>query len=90
MIKVTVNFFSYIKFETGLNSIEVSLEDSATISDLIDSLESEYGEKLMRFIKNRERNKYISLFIINNKRCEASQFLNEADEVLIMPTVAGG
>jgi MoaD family protein len=90
VIKVTANFFSYIKFETGLDSLEVSVEDEATISDLIDTLESKYGEKLMRFIKNRDKNKYISIFIIDNKRCEPSQALSSGDVVMVMPTVAGG
>ena len=90
MIKVTVNFFSYIKFETGLDSIDVSLKDGATLNDLIDSLESTYGNNLMRFIKNREKNKYISLFIIENKHCDPSQALNNKDVLLVLPTVAGG
>jgi len=90
VINVIVSFYSYIKFETGLDEIGVTLEDNATLNDLIDSLEAEFGEKLMRFIKNRKKNKYISLFVINNRRCELSTILNDEDRVMIMPSVAGG
>ena len=90
MINVTVNFFSYIKFETGLDKISVRLEQNATIEDLIVALELEYGENLIRFIKNREKDKFISLFIIDNRQCDPQQPLNDNDTVLIMPTVAGG
>ncbi|MCP4753634.1 MAG: MoaD/ThiS family protein [Proteobacteria bacterium] len=90
MIDVNVTFFSYIKFETGLGELRVSLKDDSTVSDLVEELTALHGDKLAKFLVNREKRKYISIFLVENEMCNPSRKLKQNDTVMIMPTVAGG
>ena len=90
MIIVKVAFFSFIKFETQLDTIQVRLADKATIEDLVKALEDTYGEPLINFLYNKMKKVPVALFMIDNQMCNADYILSDGDEIKIMPTVAGG
>ncbi len=90
MITVTITFFSFIKFETGLDEIQVSLLDKATIADLVQELRREYGQRLSKFLYHEEKEAHIALFMMNNQMCPPEYVLSDSDDIKILPTVAGG
>lgn len=89
-MQIKIRFFSYIKFETGLDSIEIQVKDGGTVDDLIDSLDNEYGDDLIRFIKAKDLDKILSLFVRENKILKRDETLLDGDELKVMPSVAGG
>ncbi len=89
-MQIHIRFFSFIKFETGLDEIDLQVDDGGTVDDLINQLEHEYGDSLLRFIKVKELNKVISLFVRNNKILRRDEPLFDGDELKIMPSVGGG
>ncbi|MBT3225545.1 MAG: MoaD/ThiS family protein [Deltaproteobacteria bacterium] len=90
MIDIKVTFLSYIKFETGLDEVQVSLEENSTIQDLVKNLQSTYGDRLIRFMINKESGNYVSLFMKDNQICDPAEKLNHQDSIIIMPVGAGG
>jgi len=90
VIRINIKFFSFIKFETGLEEIQSDIADGGTVMDLIQKLDEEHGESLTRFIKHKTRDKVISLFVRNNKILKLDDPLYDNDEIKIMPAVGGG
>ncbi len=90
MINVTIKFYSYIKFETGLDTIQISLPENTTLQNLLEELEKKYGDSLMKYLIHQGKKKPIALFIIENQMCEISHLLHDGDVIKAMPTIAGG
>ncbi len=90
MMDVKVVFFSIIKFDSGLDEVQIRLAEESTISDLVDKLDETYGDNLMRFIKKKDLDIVIALFLVDNKMRDLDYILKNDDEVLVMPSVAGG
>ena len=89
-MEIYIKFFSFIKFETGLDEITIQVDDGGTINDLVIQLGREYGDKLTRFLKAKDRDKIISLFVRDNKILRSDEGLNDGDKLKIMPSVGGG
>ncbi len=90
MITVKVEFFSYIKFESGLDQILVNLKDQSTISDLFAAMGKSHGNDLMKHILNTDEKTPIALVLLDQNRCDADTLLNDGDIVRIMPFLSGG
>ncbi len=90
MIDIKVTFLSYIKFETGLDEVQVSLGENATIQDLVENLHASHGDRLTRFIISKQTGNYVSLFMRDNQLCDSAEKLNHGDSVIVMPMAAGG
>jgi len=90
MIQVTLEFFSFIKFESGVDSVQLELKDNATIEDLIGKLADDFGEDLMKYIRNPDTNRRHALFMIKGRISQPDDILNDEDEIKVMPAVAGG
>ena len=90
MINIKVTFLSYIKFETGLDEVQVSLDEKATIQDLVDNLHASHGDRLTRFIISKQTGNYLSLFMKDNQLCDSTEKLIDGDSITVMPMAAGG
>ncbi len=89
-MQINIKFYSFIKFETGLDEITVEINDGGTIEDLIVQLEREYGDDLIRFIKLKDLNKVVALFVRDNTIIRGTEQLHDRDNIKIMPSVGGG
>jgi len=90
MIQVTIKFFSFIKFESGLDSVQIDLKENGTITDLFNKLTDEYGEDLMKYIRNKDTNRLHALFMIKGRISQPDDILHDQDEIKVMPAIAGG
>jgi|GEM_PF-2365043 len=90
MIDIKVTFLSYIKLETGLDEVLVSLDEHSTIQDLVENLHASHGDRLTRFIISKETGNYVSLFMKDNQLCDPTEILHHQDNVTVMPMAAGG
>jgi MoaD family protein len=81
-MKVRAEFYSRLRGIVGASGLEVALEDSATVNDLMQELYARYP-KLREFEKS-------TLFGIGLEFVERNYQLREGDVVAIMPPVQGG
>ncbi|NQU65645.1 MAG: MoaD/ThiS family protein [SAR324 cluster bacterium] len=90
MMEIRVKFLSYIKFETGLDEVQVSMANNSAIADLVESLRAAYGEQLARFMFHQETGKFTCLFMRDNQIVDPSEKLQHGDSLIVMPLFAGG
>jgi MoaD family protein len=81
-MKVRAEFYSRLREIVGASGLEVALEESATVNDLMQELYARYP-KLREFKKS-------TLFGIGLEFVERNYQLREGDVVAIMPPVQGG
>lgn len=72
------------------DTVEVELEDGATIISLIEKLRSLYGIELEKHIYDYKTGSYIVEFIVNQKHESPSKKLKNGDEIAILPFMVGG
>lgn len=90
MIDVSVRFLSYIRDETGLDEVQVSLAEGSTVKELIENLRSNYGDQLIHFLIHKESGKSICLFMKDNQIVDLTEKLQHRDNIVVMPSVGGG
>lgn len=88
--KANAYHFSFIKFESGLDSVQIDLKENATITDLVNKLTDEYGEDLMKYIRNKDTNRLHALFMNKGRISQPDDILHDQDEIKVMPAIAGG
>lgn len=78
-MKVKVNTYGFIAQKLG-SRLEVDLEEKITVKDLISKL----SEQIKGFDLTQE------VVLVNGKAVKQDYFLNDGDEVTIMPAIVGG
>jgi molybdopterin converting factor subunit 1 len=78
---VTVRLFASYAESVGRSEVEVSLEDGATVGDVVSSLVSASGKR---------RLPPSPLVAVNCVYATSHTLLREGDELAIIPPVAGG
>ena len=81
-MKVKVLFFASMKDVTGQSSIEVGLDDAATVADLIRRLQGFYPKLTPRA--------GALMTAVNSEYVTRSEVLHDGDEVALIPPVSGG
>ncbi|MFO8017843.1 MAG: MoaD/ThiS family protein [Promethearchaeia archaeon] len=95
MRTVKIKFLSLLKDLIGSEEIELSIPENSTIKELLEELNSQYGEKFKDILyeKPNKLNKGI-LIGLNGKNIRDIDNLDtkiEAeDEITFMPAIAGG
>lgn len=89
-MEIRIRFLSFIKSQTGLTDVTVQLNSSATVNDLVKELEALYGERLTRYIRAKDRDKLIAMFVRDSTILKSNSALADGDELKIMPAVGGG
>lgn len=74
----------------GADRLQIKLKENSTIEDLIFRLGSDYGRELLQFLYDEKREAIKVLPIINKKKCFPTTVLEDGDEVLLLPPIAGG
>lgn len=92
-MKINVKFYSFIKDAAGTGKESLEINEGTTLAGLIDFLISKYGEKFKEIILKEGRlNPHIKIFcsekLINENYL--SLLMEDGDEILIFPPVAGG
>lgn len=83
MIQINVRFFANLRVKSGQSSIQLTLNEGATVSDMLDELRQQYpvltphlGDKIV--------------IAINHKVALRPDVLPNNAEILLMPPIAGG
>ncbi|MCD4753115.1 MAG: MoaD/ThiS family protein [Anaerolineaceae bacterium] len=83
MIQIKVKFFANLRVKSGQSQIELSLEQGATVSDMLGEIRQQYpmltphlGDKIV--------------IAINHKVALRPDVLPNDAEILLMPPIAGG
>ena len=95
-IRVKVTAFSVLKEVFGSGSVQIEIEDGATVADLISGLSRRYGksfeEKTSRSLGQALRER-LNLFL-NGRIVKMPENLNlkleDGDEVIVLQPVGGG
>lgn len=92
MKNITVRYFGSSSSATRRKSEVVSLEDAATLKNLIDFLLLKYDATLRNLFYDRLGEfKPLVMFLVNGKAIDDLAYpLKEGDEVAIAPLIAGG
>ena len=81
-MQVSVKLFSFLGQIAGKDRLTVDLNEGATVSDLLNSLSIQLGNKLLQ-------NGQV-VVLINQKQASFESILNEHDYVLLLPVLGGG
>ena len=89
---VTVRYFGSSSSATRKKFEVVSLDDSATLKNLIDFLVLKYDAALRHLFYDRSGEfKPLVMFLVNGKATDDLHYpIKEGDEVSIAPLIAGG
>lgn len=92
MKSVTVRYFGSSSSATRKKSEVISLEDTATLKNLIDFLLLKYNASLRNLFYDKDGEfKPLVMLLINGKAADdLAYLLNDGDEVSIAPLIAGG
>jgi len=92
MKSVTVRYFGSSSLATRKRAEVVSLDDSATLKNLLDLLVLKYNASLRHLFYDRSGEfKPLVMFLVNGKATDDLAYpLKEGDEVSIAPLIAGG
>lgn len=82
-MNITVKFFVTYRDLTGVDTLELSLDETATIADLLAQIERDYPQLQEKFRKQ-------ALIAVNEKYAHRKQGLHEGDVVALFPPVSGG
>jgi molybdopterin synthase catalytic subunit len=80
---VKVRLFAMLRERAGSDSLQVELEDGATVRDAIDAIASEHG--LGDVVSRTSR-----VMAVNRQYAEEKRPLAEGDELALIPPVSGG
>ncbi len=95
MIDVKINFLSLLADITKIKELNLSVQDNATIKEILERLISKFGKDFERTILSSpdSLNRYIILGL-NGKDIRTLENLetivNHQDEILLLPAIAGG
>ena len=95
MLDIKVSFLSLLADKIGKAKVFLSIDENATIKDLIWYLSDKLGNKLEEVIfeSQNQLSKYIILSL-NGKDIRNMEYLNMAlhdgDEICFLPAIAGG
>jgi len=89
MLNVKVKIFPKLS-KMPANTVELELEDGATIMSVMQKLSMLYGSELEKQIYNSEKGEYIVEFIVNQRHELPSKTLEDGDEITILPFAVGG
>ena len=95
MIDVKINFLSLLADITKIKELNLSVQENATIKEILERLISKFGKDFERKILDSPKalNKYIILGL-NGKDIRTLEDLdtivNHHDEILLLPAIAGG
>lgn len=81
-MQVTVKLFSFLGQMAGTDRLTVDLIDGASVSDLLNSLNIQFENKLLQIEQ--------IVVLINQKQASFQSVLNENDYVLLLPVLGGG
>ncbi len=81
-MKVTVKLFARMRELAGTNTLERTIGDQATVSDLIESLQAEFPK--LADVASR------IVIAVNKEFANPQTYLSEGDEVAFFPPVSGG
>ncbi len=79
---LNIQLFATLKANTGLSSVNIELAESATVTDLMDSMREDFPS-ISPLLKS-------SLVAVNHEFAAADQVLNPGDEIALFPAVSGG
>lgn len=82
MKKIRLQFFAFFRERMGVDQMEVPIEDGDTIEDLYFWLRKNYPETAFPLPSLR--------FAVNGEYVGKTAFINDNDEVVLVPPVAGG
>ena len=82
MIKITIKFFAKLKEDIGHNKIELVVENPAKVSEILKIISNDFG------VDVSQRKNY--MFAKNLEYCSAETFIEDDDELAIIPPVSGG
>ena len=95
MIDIKINFLSLLADVTKIKELNISVQDNATIKEILEKLISKFGTDFERKILDSpdSLSKYIILGL-NGKDIRTLKNLdtsvNHLDEILLLPAIAGG
>ena len=95
-MKVKVLYLGVLRSKTGKNSEECIMAEESTLSDLLETLSSKYGESLKDLFKVDEKTKLDPSVIatVNGASKDLSQAnsvkLKDGDTVALMSLISGG
>ena len=95
MIDIKINFLSLLADITKIKELNLSVQENATIKEILERLISKFGKDFERKILDSPKalNKYIILGL-NGKDIRTLEDLdtivNHHDEILLLPAIAGG
>jgi molybdopterin converting factor small subunit len=94
-MKITLRSFANIRDVVGAKELPVDLGPKATLSDLFEFLEKEYGANFDRQVRDQISGKLVPFLILINDKTYRSisdmgTGLNESDVVTIMIPFDGG
>lgn len=78
---LNITLFGITRDIVGHNSLKVSVEQPSSVESLLEKLKAEYPR--LNDIRS-------ILVAVNSEYAEGSQFLNETDEIALIPPVSGG
>jgi len=93
MANITLKLLTIFSKDVGLSQIDYS--DVNTLGDVIDQFMSEHGKKIRKSFVDRQGNLESHVVILVNGRNylfldEMNTKLNDGDEIVISPPLAGG
>ncbi len=93
-ILVKVKYFAMIRDITGKSTETIILKDGSRVSDVFLQLSETYGDNFTSYVFNEDGGlKEGITLLINRDRVEPPYnraILNDGDEVVILPPIAGG
>lgn len=87
---ITLYLRSNLKSIIGKQQISVDLNSPCTVKDLVHELIKLYGEDVKAVIYDEKRDSIKVLPIVNHKKSLQETKLNDKDEVMLLPPIAGG
>ncbi len=95
MIAVKISFLSLLKSRIGVKNLNMDLEDDSTINDVFAKLFEKYGEDIKNVLvkKTGDLNDHV-VIMLNEKNIRSLDELNtkiqNKDEIILLPAIAGG
>jgi len=93
-MKVKVSFLGLLRDRVGAPSLEVELPEGATFGELLDRLAPLVEDKLADWAWDREARRFAPRIMVSRSKMvggyEDHSALNDGEEILVFPPLAGG